>query len=772
MHIIYYLLLCFVCTQAQSQVKCNLTLKGHIVDKELGIALKDASVTIINTSLKVVSDVEGNFQFKDLCAGKYELLVTHIGCAAFRKTIELNKDLHLDIELPHSITNEAEVTVLATTERKNAGMTKQLTETDLDKVRGSTITEMLQRMNGVGQLQTGSTISKPIVHGLSGVRVLMINNGVRQEGQQWGNDHAPEIDPFLASKLTLIKGVDELRYGGDALGGVILSEPKSLQLVNQKAANIFTGYSTNNKLAYGSIQYEAPIKNQQIRVQASFRKAANLSTPNYRLNNTAFQEMNGSLAYRTAKYNNTFELFASQFNTQLGVFTGAHIGNLTDLNNAINASAPNDVYTNQQTYSIGRPRQDVNHQLLKLKFTKQLSTNKWTANVHAQRNVRREFDIVRNPSITSPQLTLSLLTFYEDLVLEHKKIKRSNGTIGVAATQQVNDYSGRYIIPNYFSNNVGLFAMQKWNFPHWEYQVGLRGDYKQIATKRLRFNGTENNYDFDFATFAGAANVTRKFTSHLKTNFALSVSSRAPYVNELLSDGIHHGTATYEQGDLQLKPEQSLFINWNWFYNSHSERMNIEVNLHHNIIRNFIYQQQIPSQPVLTIAGAFPKVVWQQTNSRLSGIDFAANATINKMLQYNTKLSAIVGYNKAINDWMVGLPPIQWEQSLNIQLKDIGKLSNQSVQLSTMMVGEQKFLPDNFLPLYDYKAAPKGYTLVNIQYENTLNLKKQPVQFVLGVQNLFNTNYRNYLNAFRYYTDEMGRNISIKIKIPIIFINN
>ncbi len=767
---LFIAVLCLFYVNTQAQDSCNFKINGHVVDKDLSSSLTDATIAIINNNLKTISDREGNFEFANLCPGEYTLTISHIGCITMMRKISVFKNVHIDIELPHAIKHEAEVTVASTALQKNSGFVKELTTKQIDAAKGGTVSELLSKINGVTLLQTGSTISKPIVHGLSGVRIIMVNNGVRQEGQQWGNEHAPEIDPFLISKVVLIKGVDELKYGSDAIGGVIVTEPKSLQLLNNKSLTAYTGFSTNNKLHYLSLQYEAAQNVKlQYRLQGSFRKAASVTTPKYVLNNTAFSEINGSFGLRYLHKKTVLDFFVSQFYTKLGIFSGAHIGNLTDLLTAISANNPSEIFVGNNTFQVNRPRQQVTHQLVKLKLTKQYLKTKFISNLNVQRNLRKEFDIVRNSSNTQPQLSLQLTTIYEDLQLEHKLIKNSAGIIGVAATQQINDYSGRYLIPNYVSNSIGVFALQKWVKPHWEYQAGIRADYKSIATKRLRFNGVEVNNDFNFKTIAASANLTRKFTNHFTSNIAVTLSSRAPYVNELLTDGIHHGTATFEQGNLQLKPEKSLFLNWNLKYESHDEKLNIEFNLHRNYIGNYIYWQPKPNDPVLTIAGAFPKVVSLQNDVVLTGLDLSLNTKIAKSIQYAAKGNVIIGDNKFLNDYLIGLPPIQIEQSLLFTVPNFGIVTQNEFGVNLLALTKQHFLPNDFYPKYDYKIAPKSYQLIGINWQAQLKLGAQNCTLVLSVDNLLNTTYRNYLNSMRYFIDEMGRNINCKIKIPIKF---
>ncbi len=189
-------------------------------------------MTILELSHSFVTDANGDFKYNNICAGTYNIEVSHAGCETLRKTLVINKNHHVDLTLPHLRNNLSEVIVSGEKGQPSTGFKQQIDAKTIESSQGFSIADALGKINGVNILQTGSTISKPIVHGLHSIRVLTINNGVRQEGQQWGSEHAPEIDTYIADKLSVIKGVDELRYGSDAIGGVVLVDPKPIRSIS------------------------------------------------------------------------------------------------------------------------------------------------------------------------------------------------------------------------------------------------------------------------------------------------------------------------------------------------------------------------------------------------------------------------------------------------------------------------------------------------------------------------------------------------------------
>lgn len=731
--------------------------------------LRGAVVTIKETGIQLITDGKGDFLFKALCAGEYTLQISHVSCDSIERKISLDKDYHIDIYMPHARRTLGEVTVEAQKGIANTGFKKELSEKELEEAKGLSLAEALSRINGVTMLQTGSTISKPVIHGLHSNRILTINNGIRQEGQQWGNEHAPEIDPFIADRLIIIKGVDELRYGSDAIAGVILVEPKALRNVPGYSGEFNSAYFTNNRQYVLSGVWEQQLKKLpsfSYRLQGTFKKGANATTPGYRLNNTGSEEKNFSVtaAWRKEKLNT--ELFYSHFSTKVGIFAGSHIGNLTDLQNAIAASKPDDVFLGQNTYTIRRPYQDVTHHLLKSKSVLRKGEHKFNLLLGGQLNHRKEYDIVRSSNNTRPQLNLSIYTFTEDISWEHPRRNNFTGIVGLSLMQQDNSYSGRYFIPNYFAYSFGGYFIEKWNRHQWELQAGVRYDNKAINTTRLKFNGDTINHDFNFSTFASSFNAIYKASNNWRFNINIGLASRAPYVNELLSDGIHHGTATYEKGNIMLQPEKSTNISSGINFQNTLKTFSLDILLYANLIHDFIYQQPMPDSPVLTIAGAFPLIEYKQTNALLSGLDLGISWKMFEHLQWQSKLSVLYARNTTQQDWLILMPANRISNELTYNFGNIKRFSNSYISFEILNVMRQSRVPNESNGKQDYKAPPEEYNLVNLNTGCTVAIGKTNATFGISVRNLFNTKYRDYLNSMRYFTDEMGRNISFRVKIP------
>ncbi|RYY58384.1 MAG: TonB-dependent receptor, partial [Chitinophagaceae bacterium] len=732
-----------------------------------------AIVNLSGVTEPVVTDEKGDFVFNLVCAGQYVLSITHVDCQPLQQNVTINRDKHSDYFLPHAMNTLGEVVVSGRTGTASSGFKQDLSGRRLDETKGLSLAEALSKINGVTMLQMGTNIAKPVIHGLHSSRILTINNGVRQEGQQWGNEHAPEIDPFIADKLTIIKGVDELRYGSDAIGGVMLIQPRALRSKPGYNLEVNTGYFTNNRQYYLSAIYEQQLNKLPAltyRVQGTFKKGANAATPDYRLNNTASEEKNFSATVAWKKTSFNTELFYSLFSTQSGIFIGSHIGNFADLEKAIAADRPDEVYLGQDSYKIGRPYQDVTHQLLKSKSQWIRPNGKFNFQVAGQFNNRKEYDVTRSSTNTRPQLNLSISTFSEDLNWEHKPVNGFSGVVGLSAMQQDNVYAGRYLIPNYRSYTYGAYAIEKWEKHAWELQAGVRYDHKSINTDRM-LQGADTSFannSFDFSTYAASFNTGYKISDRWKVNFNLSLSTRAPYVNELLIYGIHHGTATFEIGDMNFKPEQALNAGLSTGYHNRKGTVVLDLDFYHNRINDFIYQQPVPDEPVLTIAGAFRRTEYRQTDATLTGMDASLSLKPFKQVEWTSRASILRARNRKIDDWLILMPSDRISTELLYRFPGgFRKLSDSYLSAEIQQVFRQTRVPDDKNGPQDYKAAPDGYALVNLNASTTVAFGHTPVSLSIGVRNLFDRAYRDYMDAMRYFADEMGRNISFRIKVPL-----
>jgi iron complex outermembrane receptor protein len=324
------------------------------------------------------------------------------------------------------------------------------------------------------------------------------------------------------------------------------------------------------------------------------------------------------------------------------------------------------------------------------------------------------------------------------------------------------------LIPNYRAYSLGGYVIEKWTKNRWALQAGVRYDNKDINTSRLQAaSQTYTAYHFNFPTLASSFNAAFQIQPDWKINSNIALSTRAPHVNELLTNGIHHGAGTYEVGNIFLKPERAFNISLNSNYTNNSKTFSADVTLYRNDIQDFIYQQPKPDEPVLTIRGAFPKIVYQATDALLQGGDLSTVVQLHKQVSLSSKYSVLRARNKQIDDWLIGMPADRIANEITYSLKDSKPFFSTYFSIEVENVFRQIRVPDDRNGKQDYKEAPAGYTLVNADASTSFKLRAVPVTLSIGGRNILNRAYRSYLNSFRYFTDEVGRNISIRLKIGL-----
>lgn len=773
-----------------SAQNCDCFIQGIVQDDATKQPIVGAVVLIKELNKGVSTNAKGFYRISNICQGKYTVIGRIVGYEEKSYTISLEHGAEQNIKLSETEHHLTNIDIKAQ-KIENLTQTKNtLQNATLDQTRGQSLGEALKQISGVTTLQTGSSIAKPVIHGMHSNRVLIMNNGVRQEGQQWGSEHAPEIDPFVAKKITVLKGASGVRFGSDAIAGVIMLEPDTLPDSTILKGEINSIYFTNGRQTVNSGIIEGGFNNSNAkkitkipysigyRVQGTYKRGGDISTPQYRLANTGIEEINFSLSANYKRKNWISDMFFSQFNTKIAVFLGSHIGNVSDLIEAIRRGSPLAIYIPETfTYDIGRPYQDVHHNLLKIKNVIKNRNGVLSLTLGRQYDYRKEIDILRGDR-NLIQL-FKLTTYSSELIYEHKPIlKLLTGSIGINSLYQENLTTGTIteprsstvLIPNFKNFTSGVFLIERIVRNNWEIESGFRYDIRHLNVYRIPrggqnvVNNTQNNQNF-------SGTLGANYRPNAKWNFMANASSawRAATVNELYSDGVHHGAASFERGNENLVPEVTL--NLSFTANYVSKNFQAELHLYNNYINNFIFLSPT-GRPALTIRGAFPEFLYTQTDSRFQGFDLNGIVQIIKHLSLNSKISYLKAQDLNNNQPLIQIPANRWENTLRYDWKKT------SVSLTNLYVAKQNRIPKKIIfsdipsseivfSEYggDFAPPPAAYSLWSASASQQFAINtKQTLNISLTISNLFNTTYRDYLNRFRYFADETGRNVAFRAK--------
>ncbi|MBD2769238.1 TonB-dependent receptor [Hymenobacter sp. BT664] len=770
--------------------RCNLVLAGRVADHEAGMALLGATARLLETGEVSTTDSAGNYHFH-VCAGTYHLEVSFVGyrseSAELRVTTAVvrNFQLHPDaVQLAGTIVRGQVATAPPTQ------ATAVLGGRALAATRGQSLGEALLNVSGVAAIQTGPNVFKPMIHGLHSNRVALLNNGVRQEGQQWGQDHGPEIDPFVASQMTVVKGAAGVRYGADAIGGAVLVQPAALPDSAGTTGQVHLVGASNNGLGAASATVQgAPRRLPALawRVQGTVRRAGLTRTPDYWISSSTLAEYNYSAAVGWRAQRWGVEAFMSQYNARLGLYPVPENWNLTARGSSV-APLPASF-----TYELERPYQQIQHTLFKLSGFYKL--NGWGGRVGLtlaqQADNRGEYDKYRprNDNVANknlPELDYRNQTTTADLRWEPRLPGNWGGELGLSGTYQDNTYrpGSRFFIPYYTNVAAGAYALGHWRPGPWLLEVGLRLDRRSLDTRRpTRASGAFAvvREDFAFTTPAASAGVVREFGPHVTLRADASLLQRAPAANERASQGVHNGI--YEEGyDITrpagapaLGPETARSAAFSLSWHDHP-RLNGELTVYQSQIQNYIYQTPVP--PVLDIRGLFPSYRFQQTDARFRGLDLLVAYRVARPLTLGLKAATVVERDLRQDDYLILAPADRLEGWVRYEAP-AGKVKEGSsashrvrgfyAQLGIQSVGRQTRVPrDN--EVRDYQPSPPGYWLCGAEIGGTLRLAAHtPVEISVTATNLLNTSYRDYLNRYRYFLDEMGRNLTLRLRVPLAF---
>lgn len=750
--ILFIGLLCLYKLQAQED--CNLYLEGRVwlqTDSQK-ILLHEAEIFIEELHAKIITTDSGFYHFDHLCKKTYELEVDFLQLH-HHEIIKLDSNTFLDIIIDTK--NYPNFTylidIIARKQRKHENL---LLRTDqLLNTSGSSLASQLKSLPAIEVLQYGATIQKPILQNMQGLRLPIAIGGATLEGQQWGNDHAPELQSIAYSQIEVLRGVEAIKLSHAGAAGLIGLSNKSKPHAGEYSIQAVSSYQSNNQLLHFATNLAMrPIHKRWFgSAFISMRKAGNVRTPNYYLNNTGMEEIMAGARWGAGfKNKHEHQFFVSFFHTNLGIQKASHIGNVQDLRDALLRERPLDI--GEFKYTIGNPRQTGTQTVFQYQFQYFFPYSKVSSEVTFQNNIRKEIDYNLRRNINMAQLHL-VLSNIQSLSTWHKKVKRKGfGEIELESGMQhkyfFNEYKSFYFIPNYTAWNTGIFQLLKWHNKNVNQEFAVRADqHYYSANWTLRF--VQQKRSLDFKNYNLLYLLRWEKRKHF-LQFMYQRAWRNPWFNELYADGVHHASAAYEKGNENLQIEKSH--NFNWDYQFKSKRISTGTHLYFQLLNNYI--MLIPDTvPVLTVRGAFLAFQYKQFDAIQLGGQFYFHWQLSDKIKIYEKINYLYARNRSNKTFLPWIPPIR--NSLELQMN---LFLNHQLSLNWDWTAEQKYYTTGT----DYLSPPSAFHLVNLEYSVVKIGKKKQLEVSLTVNNILNTQYRSYLDRFRYFSDMPGRNVGVR----------
>lgn len=741
---------------------CKLTLEGKINDEATNLPLENVKIIIQEKNIFVYTDSNGFFKISNLCPADYHLVFSHFNCEAKKEFIQLKENTVLDQRMHHHSELISEVTIHGNKGIASISASKTINRQEIENQNYKNISDILSQSAGIQTIKTGSTISKPIIHGMYGNRISFVNNGIIQSGQQWGNDHAPEIDPFAADHITVIKGANSLQYGNASLGGTVLVEVEKIKQDPHFHGKVGYFYQTNGRGHALNLQLQRSEKWFSWRVRGTWLKQGDGFTPNYFLTNSGKEEKTLSIQLeKNIKEKWFLGYYYSLFNTTLGILRGSHISNLTDLQSALTRDVPFNTSENF-SYSINAPRQEVTHHLSKMEATHFIDNfTKWQFKYGLQLNNRQEYDIRRgnNPL---PSVDMSQWNHFVEIVFDKETSKHLDYKLGSQSifVDNNNDLGTGItpFIPNYYQMGQTFFGILHQSKNTWDFELGAKIDYKNINSYYFEGN---NGITFNKGFLGGSlyAGMEKEWKKDFKSKLNLGLTSRSPEVNELLSKGLHQGLSSIEEGNISLKNETS-FKSTLSFEGFLIKKISFNALGYFQFVKDYIYLQPQKEFRV-TIRGAFPVYNTVQNDVSIFGTDLSLNYEVNANLKASLMYNITRGNNLDSGNYLINMPSDRIMGTLNLNFRAIKSQNWNPTEIQ--FISQYFFKQNRWNPNQEFLAPPSAYILFGGSISNEFKLFKNFHKISLTVDNIFNQSYRNYLNRQRFFADELGRNLVLKL---------
>ena len=780
----------------------KFNLEGFITDEHRQ-PISSVAVSVRGSNKIVFTEQDGHFLMESLDSGKTTLKFARLGYTTIEKTYSIYTSIKINVTLATEVKQLKEVTIEDdhTEQRKKTESLNLQTVDDafIQRNLGGSLMKTLERLPGIKTIGIGSGQSKPLIRGLGFNRVVVVDKGVKHEGQQWGADHGLEIDQFAADQVELIKSAASFIYGSDAIAGAIAINPAPVPVPNSIGGSIDLIGKTNNNLLGSSVNLYARNKQWFLDSRFTYQDYGDYRVPtdevyvyDYQvklkdnfLRNTAGRETGTHLniGYVNERFRSVFYLSNTFSNS--GFFANAHGLEPRNVDAVMHDASPRDIL---------RPSQKVNHFKIINRSVLEDGNHRFEGELGYQRNLRKEFSDYVNHGYMPPVYP-SFMTIPSDLEREFDKVVYSANlrdritlgkhelSLGLNGEHQNNSINGyTFLVPAFNQYSVGSFVYDKYRLnDKILLHAALRYDHSRIRMFSYTdwFPSTITSGEVAREEYVvRSSNLKRQFNSlvwsvganynldrfSLKAN--IGKSFRMPIAKELGANGVNYHYFSFEKGDPSLAPEQSyqadLSLEWK------AEPWSIVLSPFYNYFSNYIYLNPTSGHDTNYGAGnqifqyAQSKVVryGAELQFKIKFLKTLSAEVLGEYLSAEQRSGDKAGYTLPFSPPASALFNLTWSPVLKTRPE--GTYFSIDYRVTSPQ--------NNIVP--PEKKTP-GYQLINLQAGTTVKFYNQSLMFSLQAQNILNTRYLNHTSFYRLIAlPEMGRNIVLSIKIPFSNIKN
>jgi len=655
---------------------------------------------------------------------------------------------------------------------------------DLERSTGDDLARTLTRVPGVSVALGTADAAKPILRGHRERRLLVLYDGVRHESQKWGPDHATEIDPFTAGRITVVRGAAGARYGPDAIGGVVRVDPPPLRREAGVGGKALTAYGSNGRSPYGALRVDlANARGLAVRVEGNAAASATRVAPDYLLGNTSSRTANLGGAVGTHWDGGQLRASWHRHSFEAGIFYGVRNSAPSEFEAGLVSERPVTVDLWSRTYEIDRAYQEVTHDIGLLRVDHSGTWGGIEATYAFQRNRRREYEQVRS-TVAGPQYDFLLRTHSLDAMLRHRVVALPFGDLeggaGLQGSFQENVYRGYALLPNYRSFGGGVFAYERLAMGRVDVELGGRvdglgraayldeDDYGRHLRRGTldgvgceeRTNGARCPAHYDAASLS-VGSVLHVVPQHLDLKVDLSSASRFPNVDELYLIGTAPSFPVFALGAPDLGVETARGVSFTAMLRH--DAVEGEASVYGQVVDDYIYfspdlNAQGEPRFDVTIQGTWPRYTFRPVDAQLHGLDGSLALAPLAPVGLDLWGSLVRARDQADGAQLVGTPADRMTVELVGRARPTGALRRAELRGTAELVDRQRRVD----PSVDFAPAPDGYALLGLAAEVELG-RQRPVRIGLAVRNLLDTAYRSYTSLLRYYADHPGRDVRVRV---------
>ena len=625
---------------------------------------------------------------------------------------------------------------------------------ELHQLSSANLIDAIAKQPGVSQITTGSGISKPVIRGLGYNRIVTVNDGIRQEGQQWGDEHGIEVDAQAVHSVEILKGPATLMYGSDAMAGVLVLHETPVMPQGTMAVNVGSEYQTNNQLFDYTVNFAG---NQHGWVwnwrwsekdAGEYKNKADGHVPGSQFHEKALTGMVG--VNRGWGYSH---LKLSYYNLKPGLIEGERDEDSGQL-------LPSEAF------------QKIGHYKAVLDNSFLIGDGSLKAVVGYQQNRRREFEAADEPGLDFRLHTVNYDVHYLQAASNDWQF-----AAGISGMWQHSENLGdEYLIPAYRLLDAGLFASTTRQLDRLTLSGGLRFDMRHLHSYEQEDDGERRFTDFtrNFQGLTGSVGAIYNITPELNMRLNLSKGFRAPNLSELGSNGEHEGTFRYEIGNQNLSSEHSWQLDFGIDFSS--EIISAQLALFANHISNYIFLERLTDETVIILPEDASGNAYQyrQGTARLLGFEAMVDIHPIEALHFENAFSYVNArqlHQSEENRWLPFTPAPRWNSDLRYDIiRDGRTLTNTFVS-----VGLECNLRQNHAhTAYGTETATPSYTLLNMTAGTDFRWHNRTVASIyLSATNLTNRAYQSHLSRLKYAEApgicNMGRSFGVKVVIPVTF---